>query len=143
MVWATPPERITAARLASSSGRAAPLFVLGGHFQVHAKFLFEVGVPPAGPKRSPQADDPFAQRLHLMPPSRHPSSLEERLDDGCHAIPLGFLGREPPPPARGHGIEARLPIVVGDAPRRAEEAALLEAHETRIEGAHVEPKRTP
>ena len=52
-----------------------------------------------------------------------------------------FSRREPAPPRRGNRIEPCLAIVVRDAPRGAHEPALLEAHETRIQRAHVEPKR--
>ena len=36
--------------------------MLGGHFEVQAKFFFDVGVSPARPDRAPQPDDPFAER---------------------------------------------------------------------------------
>src|SRR3954463_14140559 len=54
------------------------------------------------------------------------------------AVPLGLAGGELPPSHGRDRVEARLPVVVGHAPGGAYAAALLEAHEARIERTHVE-----
>src|SRR5690349_21405595 len=74
--------------------------------------------------------------------SRLPAALEERAHDRRPLRPLGFLGLELAPPGGGDRVEARAAAGVGDAPGAADEAALLEAHEPRVQRAHVEAERS-
>ena len=64
------------------------------------------------------------------------------MHDGRHAIPLGLLGRKLPPSSGSDCIESGLPVVVGETPVGPHKAALLQAHEPRVQRAHIESERT-
>src|SRR3989442_3237266 len=74
-------------------------------------------------------------------PSASPVSLllaQKRVDDRRRAIPLSFLGGELAASGGGDRVVPRFPVVVGDAPLRAQEPALLQAHQPRVERAHIQ-----
>src|ERR1700682_5845124 len=63
---------------------------------------------------------------------------QERVDDGRHAIPLGFFGRELAPPSGGDLVKPCLSVVVSNAPLSPHKPALLQAHQPRVEGATIQ-----
>src|SRR5262245_30897476 len=66
---------------------------------------------------------------------------EQRLHDRHHLCPGLLLRSELTAPSRGDRVIARLALALCRAPRRANEGALLEAHKSRIERAHVRQQR--
>src|SRR5215475_6478146 len=67
--------------------------------------------------------------------------VKERVDDGRHPVPLAPFGRELPASCGRQAVEARFSIVVRDAPGTANQTALLETHQRRVERPHIETQR--
>ena len=68
-------------------------------------------------------------------------AVQERVDDSGHSIPRVLLFAERPASGRGQLVETRPAIRVGAAPAAGDQSSLLEAHQRRIQRAHVQVQR--
>ena len=67
--------------------------------------------------------------------------MPKGLDDRRHVVPFRLFGDELAAPGGRDAVEPSLPAGLGHPPFAADEPALLEPHERRIQGAHIELER--
>src|ERR1051326_1358756 len=109
--------------------------------QVETHFRNRLPVQFAPPKLAHDAPEPFAHCSHKRPPGSGVIT-QQPVDDLGHVFPIGSLDLELLAAGSSELIEAGAPVVLSGVPLPANEAAVAESDQRRVESAHVQLNRS-